>query len=369
MRICILSAFFWPVLPLYYPYNMARALKESGHDVTVITVDSDVRGSPTMRPREDSFEGIKIIRCKNYLHITEFVNLWFPKISEEFDIIHCCGGYRHPYMFFGFLKKGKAKYVISTFYPMIERKNPILKLLVSIIDKTIGKSLLINSDCCFAETESEKKWLEEFGVKNIEIIPNPVPEEIFKKKQGSLKKKYKIKGKMIFCLANHTPIKNFEDLISASKDIDATIVIGGKESEYTKKCKELVSSIGVDNKIIWAGYMDFEQKLDAYASCDLFVLPSKRESLGTVLLEAMAQKKPVISTNKGGVPDVVPDNYCLYEPGDVKTLSEKIGRILTDKKFSEKLSNKGFRKAREYSYTNVSKRYVKIMESLIHKDF
>jgi len=141
-------------------------------------------------------------------------------------------------------------------------------------------------------------------------------------------------------------------------------VIGGEATAYTDKCKELAKKNKVEDKIIWAGLMDYETKLNAYASCDLFVLPSKRESLGTVILEAMAQKRPVISTNNGGVPDVVADKFSLYEPGDVKTLVKKINKTLEDEKFAKQLGEKGLKKAEEFSYKSVSKRYLKIIESL-----
>ena len=364
MKVGIVALFFWPVKPLVYPYNMAKALKKYGHDVEALTIDEDASRNKINRPINDSFEGIKIKRSKVYLGLTEFFKIWFPRLGN-YDIIHCCGGYRHLHTFYSFLKRGNAKFVISPFFPMHPKKNPLINLYTWFIDKTFGRYLISHSNLCLAETKMEVQWLKTMGAKKIEIIPNMLDNDLYKiPKSSNFKKKYKIKNKMVLCISNHTQIKNFEDIIKAAQFIDATFVIGGSETEYTKKCKNLAKELNVDKKIIWAGYMDKDQKINALADCDLFVLPSIRESLGMSLIEAMAQGKPVISTNRGGIPEVVPDKFCLYEPGNYKVFSSKINEVLNNKTLSSKIAKKGREKAKSYLFENVAKKYVKIMGTL-----
>jgi len=64
------------------------------------------------------------------------------------------------------------------------------------------------------------------------------------------------------------------------------------------------------------GYMAGEELASAYASADAFLFPSSTETLGLVLLEAMAAGCPVVGANRGGIPDIVTDgvNGCLYDP-------------------------------------------------------
>jgi glycosyltransferase involved in cell wall biosynthesis len=68
----------------------------------------------------------------------------------------------------------------------------------------------------------------------------------------------------------------------------------------------------------FSGYLEGEALASAYASADLFVLPSETETLGLVLLEAMAAGCPVVACRAGGVPDAVQDGLTgfLFEPGD-----------------------------------------------------
>jgi glycosyltransferase involved in cell wall biosynthesis len=68
----------------------------------------------------------------------------------------------------------------------------------------------------------------------------------------------------------------------------------------------------------FAGYMEGEELGSAYASADVFVFPSRTETLGLVLLEAMAAGCPVVAANSGGIPDIVTDgeNGYLFDPKD-----------------------------------------------------
>ena len=62
--------------------------------------------------------------------------------------------------------------------------------------------------------------------------------------------------------------------------------------------------------------MSGNELASAYASGDAFLFPSSTETLGLVLLEAMAAGCPVVGANKGGIPDIISDgkNGCLYNP-------------------------------------------------------
>jgi glycosyltransferase involved in cell wall biosynthesis len=80
----------------------------------------------------------------------------------------------------------------------------------------------------------------------------------------------------------------------------------------------------------FSGYLHGEALASAYASADLFVLPSETETLGLVLLEAMASGCPVVACRAGGVPDAVQDGLTgfLFEPGDMSGFVKAVKRAL-----------------------------------------
>jgi glycosyltransferase involved in cell wall biosynthesis len=85
------------------------------------------------------------------------------------------------------------------------------------------------------------------------------------------------------------------------------------------------------------------EALDIFSRCSLFVLPSRTEAMGKVLLEAMASQKPVIGSNVDGIPSIINDgqNGLLFEPGNVEDLAEKIRMILRDKPLALRLAKNG----------------------------
>ena len=82
----------------------------------------------------------------------------------------------------------------------------------------------------------------------------------------------------------------------------------------------------------FVGYLAGEELAAAYASGDAFLFPSSTETLGLVLLEAMAAGCPVVGANRGGIPDIVNDgvNGCLYDPDQPGSLVDAVQRLLGD---------------------------------------
>ncbi|APD49421.1 glycosyltransferase family 1 protein [Synechococcus sp. CS-602] len=87
------------------------------------------------------------------------------------------------------------------------------------------------------------------------------------------------------------------------------------------------------------GYMAGEELASAYASADAFLFPSSTETLGLVLLEAMAAGCPVVGANRGGIPDIVTDgvNGCLYDPDEPSSLASATARLLASPQRREEL--------------------------------
>ncbi|GLI60637.1 hypothetical protein VaNZ11_002834 [Volvox africanus] len=90
------------------------------------------------------------------------------------------------------------------------------------------------------------------------------------------------------------------------------------------------------------GMLHGEELSAAYASADIFVMPSESETLGFVVLEAMASELPVVAVRAGGIPDIIRpgDNGVtgfLYEPADVDTASKLIGTLAADPELRARL--------------------------------
>ena len=80
----------------------------------------------------------------------------------------------------------------------------------------------------------------------------------------------------------------------------------------------------------FVGYLAGEELASAYASGDAFLFPSSTETLGLVLLEAMAAGCPVVGARRGGIPDIVSDgvNGFLYDPDEEGSLTTAVANLL-----------------------------------------
>jgi glycosyltransferase involved in cell wall biosynthesis len=82
----------------------------------------------------------------------------------------------------------------------------------------------------------------------------------------------------------------------------------------------------------FVGYLRGKELGSAFASADAFIFPSRTETLGLVLLEAMAAGCPVVAANSGGIPDIVTDgvNGFLFAPEDDKGAIAATMRLLAN---------------------------------------
>lgn len=141
-------------------------------------------------------------------------------------------------------------------------------------------------------------------------------------------------------------LKGVDLLINAFKTIAA------KHSEYTLKIvgycptgREYFEKLAYGHdKIELHHAVGKSEALKLISECSLFVLASRTEAMGRVLLESMACRKPVIGSNIDGIPIVIKDNYngLLFKSGDEKDLAEKLDRILSDAELRKRLAENGY---------------------------
>ena len=96
-------------------------------------------------------------------------------------------------------------------------------------------------------------------------------------------------------------------------------------------------------KTYFAGMLMGEDLAAAYASADIFLMPSESETLGFVVLEAMASGKPVVAVRAGGIPDILSkqgETGYLYESGDLDTASSFVESLIDDAELRERIGQR-----------------------------
>ena len=132
---------------------------------------------------------------------------------------------------------------------------------------------------------------------------------------------------------------------------EATLRFVGQE-EYDgeeRVLREDVEQFGVATAVEFAGVKDGPELAECYAEAQVLCLPSRREGVPLVLLEAMSFGLPVIATPVGGVADYVEheDNGLLVPPGDIDALAVSIAMLAADPEFRARLGEAGRRRVAE----------------------
>jgi len=151
-----------------------------------------------------------------------------------------------------------------------------------------------------------------------------------------VKSRFGIKDRFIFCAASARKYKNLDGLIKAynilKKKYAVThkLVLVGSKDKYYKELQELVRLSGLENDVIFTGFVAEEELKSLYSSADIFVYPSFYEGFGLPILEAMASCSPVTASNITSIPEVVGDAGLLFDPHNIDEMAEKIYIVLKD---------------------------------------
>ncbi|MGI0479741.1 glycosyltransferase [Geminocystis sp. CENA526] len=106
----------------------------------------------------------------------------------------------------------------------------------------------------------------------------------------------------------------------------------------------------------FVGYLHGQDLGSAYASADAFIFPSSTETLGLVLLEAMAAGCPVVAARRGGIPDIVTDgvNGYMFDPDDTQGSIEATRRLLAHKEEREQLRQNARLEAEKWGWSSAT---------------
>jgi N-acetyl-alpha-D-glucosaminyl L-malate synthase BshA len=207
--------------------------------------------------------------------------------------------------------------------------------------------------------------------KEIVVIHNFVDVKRFNKKPvDAFKKLIAPNGERIIVHAsNFRKVKRVGDVINAflliNEQIPSKLLLlgDGPERPFAESiCRDCVAA----NNIKFLGKQ--EQMEDILPIADLFLLTSEYESFGLAALEAMAAEVPVISTNAGGLPEIMIDGYCGYmsNVGDIEDMCKNAVKILTDNDVLKTFKLNALAQAKKFDINNIVPQYEELYQSLIN---
>lgn len=283
------------------------------------------------------------------------------------DLVHCHG---YKSNFYGYFASRGLVPTVATNHNWL-RSNWRLRLYCF-----IDSHLIRHFDSVVGVSEDISADMEAHGVpaEKIIVIDNGVNMSRFKDKTkaASIRKELGIAKDTVIigtagslkCVKGHTFLLQaaVKVLRSCNKEVKLLIVGDG---ELREELEAEARGLGIEDNVIFTGYRtDVE---DVLRSLDLFVLPSLREGLPMVLLEAMASRKPVVASRVGAIPKVVEGTECgqLVEPGDADALAATLTALIKNKKKMRLMGERGYEKVLEdYSSEKMARKYLAIYTGL-----
>ena len=176
--------------------------------------------------------------------------------------------------------------------------------------------------------------------------------------------------RVILTLARVVPRKGHDQVIAALPQILATVptakylICGTGPEKHVERLRRQVEELGLQDAVIFGGYVEPGQLNDVYNLCDVYVMPSREiedegdvEGFGITFLEANACKRPVIGGDSGGIPEAVADGETGYvvDPIDPSAIAPAVTKLLRDTALADRLGRQGYdRVTRRYTWNTIA---------------
>jgi glycosyltransferase involved in cell wall biosynthesis len=202
----------------------------------------------------------------------------------------------------------------------------------------------------FAVSRALKQALEDNGIQNVEVLHNGI--EAAEWQSG----KTVDEGKYIFFGGRLSSAKGAPVLLEAMRQVidhkpEAKILVVAEENDYAEKMKDKAWELGMDDSVLeFTGYKSRTEMKEMYARATLVVVPSLCfDWFPTIILEAMASRKPVIATCFGGAKEMVEDGQTgfIINPQNTSELAEKILFLLKNSTTVSTFGQAGFERVKK----------------------
>ena len=192
--------------------------------------------------------------------------------------------------------------------------------------------------------------------------------KIAKKSIQEVKNKYSIGNQYVLFLSTLKPSKNITGLLKAWKKIEnkypkTKLVITGKKGWLYEEIFENAQKLGLEDRVVFTGFVDEADKAPLIAGAKVFALPSFWEGFGLDVLNSLACGVPVVSSNAGSLPEVGGEAATHFNPYKTEEISNALEKVLKmNQKEYNKLSKKGITQANNFSWEKTARETIKVLE-------
>jgi len=358
-------------------------LERQGHEVFIyapkIKREIQDQEEAAYEPNVIRFESFKLAFQPEYNICLPF-SIGFVKnfFRDKLDIVHAQTPFSLGLLafYYAFTKRKPLVHTYHTLYPEYA-KAYIFKgrlMPMRLIEK-ITAAFCNRCELNIAPSIKIKKLMTKYGVKTpIEVLPTGININDFKKVSSDFRQRFKIKdsAKVLIFVGRFGSEKNIEFLIRsmkiiAEKDADAVLVlVGGGPQE--KKLRVLTKKLKLIDKVIFTGYLNKAEVIQAYSASDLFVFASKTETQGMVILEAAACGLPIVAVKDEAFSNILLNGKNGYFTEEKEAdFAGAVLKILKNKAGYNRMSDKSIEISKDFTIEKMTNKLLNLYYNLIVK--
>jgi glycosyltransferase involved in cell wall biosynthesis len=233
------------------------------------------------------------------------------------------------------------------------------------------------TDGIIAISEKVKKDLIEFyhiPSQNIKVIYHAADSDMFFRRDENevekMRMKYRLPQRFVLYIASSLPHKNHARLIQAFKELKAKVsgiklvLAGTTTNTGNKTIIQEIQKWQLQEDVICLGWIPFEDVPLLYCASEVFVFPSLHEGFGLPLLEAMGCGIPVVCSNIEPLAEIAGDAAVFINPYSYNEIADGVISVFHNKELRKYLIEKGFKRAKEFTWENTVQKTISFMTSL-----
>jgi glycosyltransferase involved in cell wall biosynthesis len=367
-------------------FMVTQELARRGDEVVVYTSDMlDLHGNSSIKPESKMINGVKVYYLKSFwrfktLIVTPSILPLLYRDIGKFDIIHVhdCRSFQGICTYF-FAKVKKVPYVFQPHGSYLFSLNDSIPKHIAkvVLDKLVSNRVVQGSSKIIALNEAEADQCRSAGIpkEKIAIIPNGIDLSKYNNLplKGAFKKRFNMcDDKIVLFLGRIHKIKGIDILVRAfaevvKKDASVKLVIVGPDDGFLNEVNSLINSLGITDKVLIVGPLYGEEKFEAYADADVFVLPSIYDTFPMSVLEAAASGIPIILSASCGIAEYfIDDCMCVVVNPNPKALEEAVLNVLGGGKVCKPLDRNHSSVLKAFDISLVSQKLEDIYRSSIN---
>jgi len=309
--------------------------------------------SPGPAPRTFAIRNLSENRAKLW-----FEQVSFPRACRHLDLAHV------PYFASPLFPMVPTVVTVHDLIPLIlpaYRGSPLVRLYTRLVAAAARKAEAIIT----VSQASERDIVRYLHIPPERIhVTYEAAGEAFQPVEGeaqlaAIRQEYALPERYLLYLGGFDQRKNLSALLRAfallvNRQPQARLVIAGqlpgRDSPLFPDPRRLVGELGLEERVIFTGWVPEEDKPALLSGAAAFVFPSLYEGFGLPAAEALACGTPVVASNRSSLPEVVGEGGILVEPTDAEALAEAMEALLVDDALRAELRQKVLAQAAKFSW-------------------